>query len=657
MAYDEELPPHKAVDKLFEDNFPAWRGHYEAMTELSRFLSGDRYVNDGGAFNKDRRGIQIRGQDIQDTIRHEVAYTTKRPRSVEGRPKDNDDDPDAAEVMVGLVTDELSDPYKGFERERYAAIQSCKENRLGVVWMDYVPDFGAYGGEIMYSWQAPNRIMWEKPYHPHHPLCGWLIRDKRIDVKQARKMYKAPWLEPDKANLTAQGTWKAGTPLIQGYSDWLAATCINDNKCTIRECWYKNDPTISDTKRPLDYEPLKPDDRYLSCSTGCGYDSETQSALKKMGAISAELPEQIESGCPVCGGNLTRIDATETNASVLAYSKGRRLVMTAPFSPNPEDKPVYNGPWPITKARSFPALFQFASVKPGEVMGPCNVDWMWDQQVAQDNLDTLAIQRVFEHRSYWILPAVGIEDFRRKRFEFREDQQNIMFRDMTKAKYGPLEVQNVNATGLDPNWGQVRQTINTNLNRFVPKGDIGTLEGEAKDIPVGTMEIRERQGEMANEDFNRRSNLELSMFYGVVADYISATYAPERIARLNIDGADFLLRLKGDDLPNFDFVVTETPEFTGIEKEKAQAFDNAMQVGAQFGPQALEAWGQFHNVPRSVIRTIQKLFAEQQQAAMEQQAAMGGAPGMEGMPGMEAPGAPPPMQGPSAEGMTPAAVG
>ncbi len=167
----------------------------------------------------------------------------------------------------------------------------------------------------------------------------------------------------------------------------------------------------------------------------------------------------------------------------------------------------------------------------------------------------------------------------------------------------------------------------------------------------------ERQGEVPTDDFIRRCNHELSMFYGVVADYISATYTPERMARLNIDGADFLLRLKGDDLPNFDFVVAETPDFTGIDKEKSQAFDNAMQIAQQLGPDALEPWGQFHNVPRTVIRAMQKFFAEQQQKQQDA-AAQGmvppGAAGGPGMAAMESPAAPPNAGTPSPPGMVPA---
>lgn len=647
MPYDKSMPAHRRVDKLFEDNYPLWRPKYDAMHELARFLAGDRYVDDGGAFNRDRRGVQIRGQDIQDTIRHSVAKATEKPRSVEGRPKDNQGDADVAELMVSLVTDELSDPWKGFSSERYAAIQTCKEMRLGVVWMDLVPDFGPYGSEMFYSWQAPDRIMWEAPYHPHHPLCGWLIRDRRIDVDQAREMYGAKWIEPDKASFSSRGNWRAGTPLISGYTDWVAASCIYDNKATIRECWYKNDRSVAKDQKYAGEEPVDPENRYLVCApgadpeSGCGFRSDTQDALQATGAIQGELPEALPGACPTCGADLHRIDAQDVNQSVLAFSRGRRLVVTAPFSPNPKDVPAADSSWPVPKARSFPAYFCFASVKPGDVMGPCDVDWMWDQQVAQDNLDTMAIHRVFESRTYWEMPEVGMNDHRKKRFEFRNDQRNVIFRDATKARHGPMEIKPHQAAALDPSWGVVRQVINADLTRYRPSGDISLTEENSKDIAAKTVELVQKQGEVSNEDFKRRDNLELAKFYGVVSDYISATYTPNRMSRLNIEGGDILMRLEGGDLPNLDFVLEDTPEFTGIAKERAAAFDQAIQVSMQLGPEGLDAWGQFHNVPRSVIRNIQKMLASRM--AQTEEMGMAGGQGMSGNglpppPGMEATG-------------------
>jgi len=164
-----------------------------------------------------------------------------------------------------------------------------------------------------------------------------------------------------------------------------------------------------------------------------------------------------------------------------------------------------------------------------------------------------------------------------------------------------------------------------------------------------------QQAEISTEDFIRRCNHELGMWYGVVEDGIRATYTPERLARLNIDGTDHLIELWGESLPYFDYVITETPDFTGLDELKQKSWDSAMAAVAQFGPGVLEVWGQFHNTPRSVIRGIQK-FLESQQAPT------GEAPGVQGMPsppGMAVPGgpgAPPVNNGATPAGMAPAAV-
>jgi hypothetical protein len=198
---------------------------------------------------------------------------------------------------------------------------------------------------------------------------------------------------------------------------------------------------------------------------------------------------------------------------------------------------------------------------------------------------------------------------------------------------------------------------------FRPKADIGIQAGETQNIAVGTAEIIQQQGEVPNDDFKRRDHLELSMFYGPVEDYIRATYTPDRLARLNIDGGDHLLQLWGDALPSFDYVVSDTPDFTGVQQDKAKAWDAAMMAASQFGPEILDSWGKFHNIPQTVIRDLQKFFAQKQAEQQAQMAAMGGGlagptigapPGM--APGPGGPNGPPPMN-PNGAGAVPTPVG
>lgn len=630
------------VRKLYENHVGVFSPYWDAMNREERFLDGERYEQDHGLEQRDRRLTQIRGQEIQDTIRHFASEATAHPRSVEARPVDRDTDPDASEVEAALVEKELADPWKGFEARYYEAVQSCRERRLGVVWMEWHPEVGPFG-EILYSNIEPTRIMWDPAYDPHHPLCGWVIIKRRVDVDWIHENYKgSDWVKPDQAFLDPKQRTGERAPLISvgdGHSLEPQAS-VNDNKAELWECWYKNDKTkkYRETGKHLELEPGR---RYMACANKCGYRSPTEDELREQVGedgspkLVGELPEELE-GCPTCElmgqqGTLKRIDARAEEEEVLAYSRGKRLVIIAPFSASPDDKPVYDGKWPIPRARSFPGLFLHAYVKPGKPIGPSDVKHMWDQQSAADNLRTMALQRVYENRSYWELPAAGMVDYRNQRFNFREDQRNVMYRDATKASMGPLDVKVHNAAPFDASafqaaWGVVYQA----LTQYRGVTDFGLTPDTTKDIAVGTVERITQQGNIPIAEFNRRKNQELSKFYGVVSDYIHATYTPRRLSRLRLDGIDLVVRMWGDDMPNFDFVIEETPPFTGVEKAKAEAF-KALQTA--MAPEEwlsipadrrLEVFAEVMNLPRSVVRKLQKELEAVREAQAEAAATAAG---------------------------------
>lgn len=647
MATDDaerDLTPWEVQRGIFDDAWPFWRSKIDATDELVRFLHGERYADDQGEFVKDRRGIQIVGQETSDTVNHVVAMVTQRERNVQGRPIDDEDDPDVSEAMVALINNELDNPAKGFNREEYMALQACREGRRGVVWMDKVDNFGPFGSELFWSYQPNGSVIWDPAYHPHHPLCQWVIRHKRMDYREANRVYGVTWLRPDHESLGTNGAaYAAGVPLVQQRGD----PRYKDNRVTIRELWIKNDATVKPGSEVTTTAVLKPADRFMQCTAQCGYRSRTQGALKAAGAIRKALPEDMPGasaespgdGCPGvgehCGAPLERIDARDKTQAELMYAKGRRMIVVAPFCPGPEGNAhLYDGNWPIPTLRSFPGLFLFASVKPGDNSGgPCDVDRMWRQQVASDNMMTLAVQRVFEHRDYWIMSSVGYYNAHGDRFEFRDDDENVIFQDMSKTQYGPPTFEHVDGTGLDAGWMPVYQTLQGALLSFRPKADITPKPGETRNVPVGTTEMQIQQSETTTEDFLRRVNQERGMWYGVVADGIIATYTPERISRLAIDGTDHLIEAWGDALPNMDYVVQDSPPFTGLDKARADAFPalmNAYTQAATMGLDPLAAvqlFGEMSNVPRSSIRKFVKLVQESQAAAEEQAAMMGGAPG------------------------------
>ena len=87
MATDayQDLTPAARARKWVEDNIGVFQPYHDAISKEESFLDGDRYEKDNGPERRDRRLTQIRGQDIQDTIRHLAAEATSRPRSGEAR--------------------------------------------------------------------------------------------------------------------------------------------------------------------------------------------------------------------------------------------------------------------------------------------------------------------------------------------------------------------------------------------------------------------------------------------------------------------------------------------------------------------------------------------------------------------------------------------
>lgn len=629
---DASLTECGKLRKRVEQRMRYWGPLRGSMSKLKRFLAGERYVDDHGAYQLDRRLTQIRGQETQDTIRHLVGEATQRPRSLEPRPIDEETDDVWGEVATSLVEMELSNPWKGFDRLFYSAVVSARETRLGAVLVDWEPDVGKFG-EILFRLGQRDRILWDEAYEsPHHPLCPMFMEERRVDVEWARQAYKAPWLEPDRQAMQ-NGLWRSDRyPILNYDGRRMEPPDVRDDQCTLWVCWYKNVRTRKNKEKPADDRALDPGERYMVCLNGCGFRSPTQQAMQEDGYPGMELPEIVD-GCPRCAANgingkLERIDSLAQPYSELNYAYGNQLLIHAPFSTAPDDQPVYNGNWPIPQARSFPGVFLTCYVDPGQPVGPCDTDYMWDQQIAWDNLRTEAVQRVLEHRNYWALPRMGIFDSNGQRFMFRDDQRNVMFKDASVfQQWGKDAIEHLGTTGVDPGFSIVGQVIERALTQYRGTADLGTIEDQKGKSGVA-LQTQVAVGNIPTEDFNRRKNWEMSMFCGVVWDYERATMTPERLQRLRISGVDLVQGLQGDEMPNYDFVIEDTPSFSGLEKARADAWDSGVQVAMQT-PELLEAWAKFHNVPRSVVRELQsalKLAAENHQRQMQeqQQAQMGG---------------------------------
>jgi len=600
--------PSQEVRDWREANIPNWRPLWEAMEQERRFLDGDRYQRNTDWHNRDRRRIQIRGREVDDNIRHTVAQMTAKPRNVEARPIDQDTDPDQAEVEVALVEQELSDPRKGFDVQLEATYVDVCSIGMGTLWTDWCPNEGPWG-ELYYSAEAPDRFMWSWDFadDPHHPLCRKLHRVHRCQVDYAREKYNAPWLEPDRQAKRA-GQIINGVPLQDQAKHELSMLDADDDFVTLIEEWRKRDDTSKKNKE-TGQRMLKPEQRYMACENGrCGLRMPPQGEVQASGELQGEYPE--EDTCPICGSPMSRIDMLGEEQPQLAYKNGKRLIIAAPFCANPEgDEPVWDGDWPIPRLRSFPLFYLSRYVVRGRPRGDSDTSWYWDQQLAADNLRTIALQQVMAHRTFKLVPDEGLKNAKGGRFEFRDDDFDSMFYDVQK----PANVQFFNSSGVDPNYMLALQPIMESVSATAGKADLGSVEDQKGKSGVA-LQTAAAVGEIPNAHLNRRKNYALGRFYGIVSDAIHGTYPPQRVVRLNIDGLDIVSQAWGEDSPNMDYVVEDSPDFTGLEQGRSEAWDAGMAVVQQFMghpnlPAIIDAWARFHQIPKSVSRDLQAAFA------------------------------------------------
>jgi hypothetical protein len=636
---------------LFNRWKPFWEHQWDGMEKCADFVAGARFEDDHGAYEKDRRLAVIIGEEINDEIRHIVAKATEKPRSIEARPIDKIDDPDVSEVWVGLLEWLFGRSCPSFENPYERSIQDCRTVGQGIVWMDYDPDEPPERS-IKFRRGDPRRFAWDPAYwdDPHHPDCNDLFEVRRVPVDKAKKLWKKDWIVSDQMAKSIEG--RADRPIAQQANADRGPRAYDDDSATFLLHWIKRDDTEGYEKDRRE-EPLDDGDRYLACADECGYRSETESELQASNAIEGGLPDMLEAesednpggGCPECGGMLKRVDATYKTDFLRKYTGGRKLCISAMNCIGPDSEYAYEGPWPIANARSFPIF----SIQPYPEPGDNDVKRKWYLQLASDKLRTLAVQRVFEHRNYWIMPAVGINDAQGRRFQFREDQSNVMFRDASVSQQWDTQVDMKNGTGLDPGWSIAFQATQAALTQFSAKADFGPAEENTRDIAVGTTQTLVKEAEIPTAHFNRRKNRALSAFYSVAADYMKFVLTPDFAARLRIEGIDLVVGMHGESLPDMDFIIEDTPEFMGLDDKKAAAFQTGVGILQQFGPETFEVWAEFNNVPRSFVRRLVSIHQQQQQEAeqealqadQEQQEA-GIPPGFEDMAG----------QGPGAAGGT-----
>lgn len=602
----EEVSTVRMVDNLWQVGKEHWQDIHDAVTEELLFFDGHHYDVETDRHQRDRYAVKVIGQESFNVIRHKSSQVTGTPRQMEARPLDQEEDPVLAEAATGLVEWEMNNPLKMLDDYLDIMVTGCLAARYWGIYIDFDPNIGEFG-EITFGNVDPRNVVWEPGFHnPHDPACNWLIEDNRINVESAKELF------PEHADaIVSDYDSRDSTD-----SNTVEFPTVDDGKVTIRRCWLKNDRTMKVDSKANSFVELPEDKRYMACPQ-CGWNSPPQGEIPEV-----DMPET--GTCQQCGGPSRRVDGTIEDVSRRRFKDGKRLIITLPTIGVQE--PVYDGPWPVV-CRTFPRFFLTDYLHPSKPVGPSDISLNWSAQQMSDILMTTAGQRMLEFRNYYMMPEAGVADYKGDRFEFRDDQFNVMF---YKGDMAPSAVQTLAGTSLDPAWNIYFQAVQVVLKSVQGISDLGLTPQQSKDIASSTVQQLTAMGEVPVEHLKRRYHRLLSLFAGTLWDFIRQTYTPARLARLRMsDGTDIVRSLKGDELPNFDFVLTDAAPLSALDKARAEATSILIQTAEQ-NPDWLDLIAWQNKMPASVLAAVKKKLAERAQRMAEQPQQPGMPPGQGG---------------------------
>ena len=524
------------------------------------------------------------------------------------RPVDEYGDAASAERAVSLVEGETENPLKCFEDVNEAWVSAASVLSYAVVSIEFHEHVGPWG-ELAYVNEDSRDGMWDpRAKNPHHPNCRWFMIRRRVPIGDCegrrgwkRSVVKA--LRPDAGyDPAAFGSSRMTFQEARLTRDGASEEWDPGDEVTLYYLWYRAGRQAK-RRRPETYRRLEPGQRYMHCAA-CGWQSATE---QEVGV--EDFPESGE--CDQCGGLSERADAEEMEQAIHGYPD-IRLKIIAPYQ-GIEDY-VYDGeaPWPT---RSFPIGFLSRFTHPFNPVGPSLVDLNAYNQAVTDMLMTLAAERMAASAPVWSMPDDGVKDAWGERFEFSDEQGHVLFRS-TDVGAGHIEL--LEGTGIPANWSSVYQSAVGSLVSHQGIADIGMAPTQSRDIAASSLAQQIQQQEIPVAHFQRRYQRARGMLYGLIFDAIKGTYPPERIARLRgEDGRDTVQMVEASDMPNFDFVLADAPDFNALSEAKQKGLTLLMQV-AREQPEFLEVFAQLNNIPPSVVQKMQKAAgAEQARLATE----------------------------------------
>lgn len=600
--------------------------------ELDFSLRLKHYVDDT-ANVRDRRRIQPKGRELYGKLRHKSAQIVKEMH-LDVRPVDQVTDPQSADMAKWVLQSELENPIKDYKTIREGVVLGALAARVWCAALDWHPEIGAFG-EIVPRILDPRSLYWTPGWSsPHDLTCPWVIEVKTMRVADIRAMGKfGGWKNTSQVHADSgerKVRSQAGDPSLPPGQTRLPADTGNptggetdiEARATVLLCWFR-DYENTRTQPAGEARILPQGDRYMAC-VSCGY-------TEKGAGPVADLPE-VGGPCPTCGNPLQRIDAEVPTEEVLTYPKGR-LVICAPFS----DVTLYDDKWPY-QIRTVPYLVVKAYGHPVELFGQSDTSLDWSLQLISNAMLRLGYEQMAENRDIIIAPEDGLLDASGEPWQFGDAQGRVAY----WQGPGPPNVQHFQGSGLPPAWSTFFGSVQNVLMRDMGTSDIVVGPQETKNIPVGTVQAMEQQGEIPVEHHKQKLWQAESIFFGVWLDMIRELWTEKRLVRmLGPQGQVIFQSLRGMDLPNADVTVSAAPAIDNIDPAEV----NALLAVLNAPPPMRKLLARKYNIPAQDMQQ----FEQDEMEWMQKQQSMMGAPPMGGGPGGPMPAGGPgagPGQGP-----------
>ena len=640
------------VRDLVDDSLEIHKDFHDAMTvELDRNLKFRHYHDDTGNEDKPQR-VKPKGRQTWATTRHKSAQISRSEIYFDVRPVDREFDPAVADLVRGLMEQEIHNPLKRYQQVRDMVALGALAARVWYARLDWCPEIGPFG-EILPALVDGRDLMRAPGFESiHDPRCPWVLELRRVrpaGIKAMKGWKNTSDIKADNGRPSGDGDTPDGRGIVDVYRDSSATPKLRESQLeefvTVAFLWERNKPSKRNVPRPDGgITKLQPRDQYLQCSNmdgqGCGYKSATLGKVLDPTLTStqeASYPAMMPFGCPTCGGDLHRIDQTVGEYS---FSSDHSLTISAPY----QGLEFYNGPWPFDM-RSVPYLEFQCYPNPIDPIGQSETSVNWTMQIAHNLVMRLGLEHMMLAKPYWAIPE-GVTDYKRDPWEFGDLQGLGIYFNPLDVQPGTMHVMQAN--GLPPAWGLLQGSLDSQLRQDMGTNDLSMSQENSRNIPVGTIQAMERVNELPVDHQIDRFRLEESIFFGVWFDMWRETTTEQKMVRYHGEqGRTELQAIKGADLPNVDLIVTANPALAKVDGEVIKS----MQTLLGMPPYTWEFMARRLNIPISEVNDLKQQMQQDQQAQMQMQAQMGAPP-----PGAE-PGASVSRPKPSGAPVSPAAVG